>query len=359
MHKDIAEFNRHAQEGDPQYRVGWLRLDKAQYRIDTGYFAGIVQWEEVMRDWGIARFQRASLMIPQEQIRAFWETGEVIPVDINATVKKEERRFPLLLSLQRQGEQVELAQIFVWGLQKAWLAKAEQIPSFRDCPECPEMVKIPSSNPIVRMEYHLGEGVILAASLKAEGPLNITIGKYEVNQGQWKAMMGSNPSHFFACGDDCPVENISWNDVQEFIEKINQRTGKRYRLPSRIEWMAACLAGQRSQFCGSDNVNMVAWFDENLENKTHQVGTKNPNDFGLYDMSGNVEEWVQDCYHEDCRNGNIGLGGSFTDSRKRVMAGTGGQVNRNTRVNSYGFRLVRDLFPFLLLEFIIELQVAE
>jgi formylglycine-generating enzyme required for sulfatase activity len=129
----------------------------------------------------------------------------------------------------------------------------------------------------------------------------------EVTQGQWKAVMGNNPSHFKNCGDDCPVEEVSWNDVQEFIRKLNQREGgNKYRLPTEAEWEYAARAGSTEAFanggiseleCGYDsNLDAMGWYCGNSNKKTHSVAQKQPNAWGLYDMHGNVYEWCQDWY---------------------------------------------------------------
>ena len=121
------------------------------------------------------------------------------------------------------------------------------------------------------------------------------ISRYEVTQAEWKAVMGSNPSNFK--GDNLPVENISWKDCQEFIHKLNIITGKYFRLPKVVEWEFAAHGGNnnhRYKYSGSDNIDSVAWYKDNSDKKTHSVGLKNPNELGLYDMSGNVYEWCQD-----------------------------------------------------------------
>ena len=109
--------------------------------------------------------------------------------------------------------------------------------------------------------------------------------------------MGSNPSNFK--GDNLPVECVSWNDCQTFISKLNAATGKRFRLPTEAEWEFAARGGKKSKgykYSGSNNLNKVAWYDDNSNSKTHTVGTKIPNELGIYDMSGNVWEWCSDLY---------------------------------------------------------------
>ncbi len=181
------------------------------------------------------------------------------------------------------------------------------------------------------------------------------IGKYEVTQKLWKAVMGSNPSRFK--GDNLPVENVSWNDVQEFIRKLNQLTGKSYRLPTEAEWEYAARGGGSSlvyKYSGSNNIGSVAWYRGNSGYGTHPVGSKSPNELGIYDMSGNVWEWCQDWYdngyydklpqrnptgptsgvHRVCR------GGSWYDDDRSCRVSNRSRSNSSNRRNYLGFRLV-------------------
>lgn len=128
------------------------------------------------------------------------------------------------------------------------------------------------------------------------------IGKTEVTQAQWIAIMGSNPSYFK--GDNLPVEQVSWDDVQVFIDKLNAKTGKTYRLPTEAEWEYAAGGGEnnRTVFAGTNdesNLGNYAWWGKNNNGTTHAVGTKKPNQLGIYDMSGNVWEWCSDWYSAD------------------------------------------------------------
>ena len=126
---------------------------------------------------------------------------------------------------------------------------------------------------------------------------SFNIGTYEITQAQWVAVMNGNPSHFK--GNDLPVEMVSWTDVQEFIRKLNAATGMEYRLPTEAEWEYAARGGAQSRgskYSGGSNVSDVAWFINNSGGKTHPVGSKQPNELGIYDMSGNVHEWCSDWY---------------------------------------------------------------
>jgi formylglycine-generating enzyme required for sulfatase activity len=204
--------------------------------------------------------------------------------------------------------------------------------TFRDCPTCPEMVVIPAGNFI--MGAHNGDA--------DEYPIHrvtvensFALGKTEITQTQWRAIMrdqtrsieGNDPSYFSSCGDDCPVEQVSWNDVQIFVQKLSAKTRKDYRLPSEAEWEYACRAGEQLQYCGSDNVDSVAWYiaSEGTENNkgkaTAHVAAKEPNAFGLYDMSGNVWEWVADSYHDNYKGAPTDTRPWQSDGKKRVLRG--------------------------------------
>lgn len=230
--------------------------------------------------------------------------------------------------------------------------------TFRDCAECPEMIVIPKGS----FEMGSKEGA------RKEMPAHVVtfavpfaMGTTEVTQAQWKALMHRNPSYFKKCGDDCPVETVSWEDVQAYIEILNEKTGKHYRLPSEAEWEYACRAGDTHRYCGTADVYNTAWHTENNkvngERTTHSVATKQANAFGLYDMNGNVSEWVQDGYHDDYvkapNDGSIWgaegsryrmlRGGNFTSDLDQLRPYIRHESDINNRDWTIGFRLVRTL----------------
>ena len=186
----------------------------------------------------------------------------------------------------------------------------------------------------------------------------------EITQGQWEAIMGTNPSNFSSCGVNCPVEKISWNDVQDFIEKLNTKEGTtKYRLPTEAEWEYSARAGSQTAFanggiqeinCELDpNLNAMGWYCGNANGKTHPVAQKQANNWGLYDMHGNVNEWCQDWYDtypssdvvdpvgsssgsiRVIRGGGWGSGAQYCRSANRLSSSPG------NRSSSLGARLLR------------------
>ena len=170
---------------------------------------------------------------------------------------------------------------------------------FRDCPDCPVMVVVPAGS------FAMGAGAPANGwqPNADEYPQHVVtvpsfaIGKYEVTQAEWQAIMGDVPS--FNRGATLPVETVSWDDAQAYLRKLNTKTGKAYRLPTEAEWEYAARGGTTTVYSFGDDpadLGRHAWYSDNSGKKAHPVGEKRPNPFGLHDMHGNVWEWIQDCY---------------------------------------------------------------
>jgi hypothetical protein len=173
-------------------------------------------------------------------------------------------------------------------------------------------------------------------------PMGMELGKYEITQGQWRAIMGSNPAKFTSCGDNCPVENVSWQDIQEFIKRLNNQTGKHYRLPTEDEWYTACQAGNTSkQFCDSDNLDSSAWYRGDAGFSTHPVGKKQANAWNLYDMTGNVWEWTSSCENGDCSRRFV-RGGAWDGIPNFVRSSVRIKSIPSDHFVNLGFRLALD-----------------
>ncbi|MFW6001989.1 MAG: SUMF1/EgtB/PvdO family nonheme iron enzyme [archaeon] len=185
------------------------------------------------------------------------------------------------------------------------------------------------------------------------------IGKHEVTQAQWEKIMGYNPS-YFQKDKNAPVENVSWNEVQEFIKKLNNKYGESYRLPTEAEWEYAAKGGELRRtfsFSGSNDINQVGWYDGNSNDHTHPVGEKTNNDLGISDMSGNVWEWCDDFYNETyyakspeknpC-NQTMGKkrvlrGGSYSSKAQNCWNSKRGKDFPNNKSKNTGFRLVKEV----------------
>lgn len=171
------------------------------------------------------------------------------------------------------------------------------------------------------------------------------IGKTEVTQRLWSAVMGSNPSNFR--GENLPVENVSWFDCQEFVDRLSRLTGRIFRLPTEAEWEYAARGGNKSRnytYSGSNDLYRVAWYTENSGSTTHPVGQKLDNELGIFDMSGNVWEWCSDNYsssYSQPRNSSYRIlrGGSWNDNASGCRVALRSSNTPGNRYNGLGLRL--------------------
>lgn len=234
----------------------------------------------------------------------------------------------------------------------------KELTTFKDCDECPEMVVIPAGKFLMgSKDDPFGDPPPSSEEMpqREVSIKSFSIGKFEVTQEQWYRLMGTTPSRFK--GRDLPVESISWKQAQEYLEKLKMKTGKNYRLPSEAEWEYSAKAGRTGHpSIGNDasQLEQVSWFHTNSRGSTWPVGTKKPNDFGLFDMQGNVWEWTQDCWtashHGAQNNGTARLEGDCSVRTIRggswLSLGAGLRVTYRDKssgaIRDTGFRVARD-----------------
>ena len=202
-----------------------------------------------------------------------------------------------------------------------------------------EMVKVEAGS------FNMGATPEMKSPYEVEKPVhrvtltnNYYIGKYEVTQALWQAVMGSNPSHFK--GDALPVEQVSWKDCQKFITKLNRLTGKNFRLPTEAEWEYAARGGNKSRgyrYSGSNTIDDVAWYENDALSQTHPVGTKQPNELEIYDMTGNVMEWCQDWYGSYSSSPQVNPTGAASGSYRVVRGGGWSDSARDCRTSDRDF----------------------
>jgi len=230
-----------------------------------------------------------------EEARLAAEAAEKLAMEQAQAEAAEKQAAERAVAAQALDKQMEAAREPVskpTGVSTATLA-------IKDCAECPDMVLLPSGSLPMKLDKVPDPKAVAAIAVIVNVP-SFAIGKTEVTQRQWKAVMGDNPSRFVACGLDCPVENVSWKDIAQFIRKLNLKTGQSYRLPSEAEWEYAARGGSTADALITDNaaaLNDQVWYIANSRKAPRPVAAKKPNAFGLHDLYGNVWEWVEDCFH--------------------------------------------------------------
>lgn len=183
----------------------------------------------------------------------------------------------------------------------------------KDCPDCPEMVVIPTGSFNMGSYYDRDSAPLHRVKISA-----FLLGKTEVTQGQWKAVMGFNPSHFYQCGDSCPVDSVSWDEAKEFARRL----GSKYRLPTEAEWEYAARAGSGYKWSFGDNASQLEEYAWLYQKATQAVAQKKSNAFGLHDMYENVWEWNQDCWNNNYEGAPVdGSAWESGDCSQRVVRG--------------------------------------
>ncbi|MFN5977758.1 MAG: formylglycine-generating enzyme family protein, partial [Pseudanabaena sp.] len=215
-----------------------------------------------------------------------------------------------------------------------------------------ELVDIPAGSFMMGSDEYDSEKPIHQVTLKA-----FKMGKYPITQKQYLAVMGKNPSNFQG-DENLPVEKVSWDDAVAFCKKLSEMTGQKVKLPSESQWEYACRAGSTGKYCFGDDVSKLenyAWYSENSGSKTHPVGEKLANSWGLHDMHGNVWEWCGDVWHENyngaptdgsawLKDGSQNLhalrGGSWDNVVIGCRSSSRGRYNADKRYDNIGFRVV-------------------
>jgi formylglycine-generating enzyme required for sulfatase activity len=297
--------------------------------------------------------------------RALWDSVKDSR-DVN-DLKAYLRKFPQGLFAEVVGNRIKSMAQVLPPLASTSIASTlptatlQPVSTFKDCEDCPEMVVIPAGTFLMgsKPDSFSGSQPSSDKPQRAVSIKSFSLGKYEITQEQWYAVMGTMPSKFK--GGNLPVEQVTWIDAQKFVTRISEKTGKTYRLPSEAEWEYAARAGSKTAYSFGDNereLGRFAWFQYNSNEQTHPVGGKLPNNFGLYDIHGNVWEWTEDCWNDNysgaptdgsawvtgnCAN-RILRGGAwitapqFSQSESRFQG-----AGSSTRSNSFGFRVARDL----------------
>ena len=285
-----------------------------------------------------------------EEARLAAEAAEKLALERAQTEAAEKQANERAQAAQAMSKQMEAAREPVSkpsGVSTATLA-------IKDCTECPDLVLLPSGSLPMKLDKSPDPKATVTVNIRS-----FAIGKTEVTQRQWKSIMGDNPSRFVACGPECPVENVSWKDIAQFIRKLNQKTGQNYRLPSEAEWEYAARGGGSTDALFADNAAALedqAWYIANSRKAPRPVASKKPNAFGLHDLYGNVWEWVEDCFHDSyaglpldgsawttaCASPQRVLrGGSWSDEASSLR--NRGRYATEVRNLITGFRLARAL----------------
>lgn len=282
----LAMFNQAVAQHDLRVQAGTAYLEKQNYNVDKAEFIVTVDWATWAKPFNLAEVAR--IAVERDIAKGLFDEGQKKPIFITMQAKEQER---------------VVAQTFLLGLGNEMPLLLPKM--FRDALKDggfgPEMLEIPAGTFQMGSDAHESEQPIHGVSVAS-----FNISKYEVTFAEYDKFAeatGRNKPKDQGWGRDArPVFNVSWEDATAYATWLGQQTGKTYRLPTEAEWEYACRAGTQTAYSFGDNekeLSNYAWYDKNSGNKTHSVGEKRPNNFGLYDMHGNVEEWVADVFHEN------------------------------------------------------------
>lgn len=311
----IEVFNQSVAQHDPKVQAGTAYLEKQNYNVNDGIFVINLIWADWMRE-SFALDATAKITAVRDHAKALFEEGQQKPV---------------FVTLQLKGTQKVVSSNFMVGLDREVpLSMATpQVFAARDKLKDgslgPEMVWIPAGTFQMGSNEHDSEKPVHAVSLKG-----FALGRYEVTFEEYdkfcEATGREKPKDEGWGRGKRPIINVSWDDTKEYIQWLSEQTGKEYRLPSEAQWEYACRAGSTGKYSFGDDINQLGnygWYSSNSGGKTHSVGEKQPNKFGLYDMHGNVWEWLEDVWHENYNGASIDgnvwvIGGELN---KRIIRG--------------------------------------
>jgi formylglycine-generating enzyme required for sulfatase activity len=347
LEKGAAEEARRAAEEAEKHRqhAEQERTERSRHRRDEAFWKTvlaetaatddqlhkIVLYESYLHDPDF-RNHRAEAEEAAEEVQAELDTAERRKAAQETALRKREE----IERQKREAEAAEKKRIEEAADRQKREAEASEKKRLEAAARqkgLPDMVLVQGGT------FQMGEKGV-AEPVHAVTLSDFEIGKYPVTQKLWQEIMGANPSHFKGC-DDCPVEKVSWDDVQEFLKKLNTRyPGKTYRLPTEAEWEYAARGGSLSKgfvYAGSNDLKEVGWFDENSDYKTHPVGGKKANELGLHDMSGNVWEWCADWYGTYSSGSQTNPTGPTTGSYRVGRGGSWYSYARYCRVSYRGY----------------------
>jgi len=346
LHIKLAEMEDEIK--DLSERIERKPKNTKYYRTRAGIYKKMEHFTEAIQDYSKAIELSPNLWsLYEERAKIYEETKDY---------KKAIDDWSKLIEIRKNKPRSSLTRYYSHRAKLCAIVKSDDV-AISDNETTPNALSVAAGDNIVKdtktgMEFvYVPAGKFMMGDIFGDGFGNerpvyevvldgFYIGKYPVTQGEWEAVMGDNPSSFKK-GDDYPVEAVSWDNVQGFINALIYKKNKdryRFRLPTEAEWeYAARSGGKKEKYAGSDDVNAVAWYDENSGGTTHPVGKKLPNGLGIFDMSGNVWEWCQDWFGDYPSSSVTDPKGPSSGSLRVLRGGSWNFIARDCRsANRYG-----------------------